>query len=359
MKRIIYVLIGLFCTISLHAQSPEKDVMYAHYIDIGQGASTLLEFSCGAVLLDAGAQDAAHAQKLTRYLDAFFERRTDLNYTLNLVLVTHNHLDHNLVLDSIAMKYYVLNYIDNGLRSGSGKTNQCWLQDECPEAGIRYGSYSYEKITKNQNRKGLTNDTIDPVKCTGTDPKIILLSGAFTKKPAGWSDADFKNGNNQSIVVKVVFGEASFLFTGDLELDGINQLVACYKGTSMLDVDVIEVGHHGSDNAITQPYLQATTPEMAVISCGKWNYGLGKGDNKLFNTYKYGHPRKVTIDLLNAAIPGNRPKPVNNAHIFIKSAEVTETTISKNIYSTSWDNTISIKASKTGMFEVVTNAPER
>jgi beta-lactamase superfamily II metal-dependent hydrolase len=68
--------------------------MTAHFIDVGQAHSTLLEFSCGAMLIDAGTKDDEHEEELLEYLDEFFDRRTDLDRTLDSILITHDHLDH-------------------------------------------------------------------------------------------------------------------------------------------------------------------------------------------------------------------------------------------------------------------------
>ena len=71
--------------------------MKVHYIDVGQGNAALVEFSCGAVLIDAGGGNDDVAETLTTYPDDFFNRRSDLNRTLDAVFITHTHVDHNLL----------------------------------------------------------------------------------------------------------------------------------------------------------------------------------------------------------------------------------------------------------------------
>src|SRR5579862_4109638 len=108
----------------------EEPKMRAHFIDVGQGASTLLEFPCGAVLIDTGAQDKNHVDNLIRYLDDFFARRPDLHETLAEVIVTHPHIDHSMGLRRVAEKYNVLNYVDDGETRGSGKANPIWIREQ-------------------------------------------------------------------------------------------------------------------------------------------------------------------------------------------------------------------------------------
>src|SRR5437868_5347455 len=90
---------------TLRAQ--EDNIMYAHYINVGQAAAVLLEFPCGAVLIDAGAQDDSYQKQLIGYLGNFFARRRDLDSTLALVMVTHPHIDHNKALDKVAQTFRV------------------------------------------------------------------------------------------------------------------------------------------------------------------------------------------------------------------------------------------------------------
>lgn len=88
--------------------------MRAHYIDVGQGDATLLEFPTGAVLIDAGAATQEDVEALVEYLDAFFVRRTDLDRTIDSIIITHNHVDHTKGLREVVEAFKVERFVENG-----------------------------------------------------------------------------------------------------------------------------------------------------------------------------------------------------------------------------------------------------
>jgi competence protein ComEC len=81
------------------AQPVQPDAkMRIHLIDVGQGVSTLIEFSCGAVLVDTGGEENAgyhSTDRLIAYLAGFFQHRPDLHDTLAELVITHPHIDHD------------------------------------------------------------------------------------------------------------------------------------------------------------------------------------------------------------------------------------------------------------------------
>jgi beta-lactamase superfamily II metal-dependent hydrolase len=72
--------------------------------------------------------------------------------------------------------------------------------------------------------------------------------------------------NNESIVIRVVFGGVAFLFTGDAEAESEQTMLA--EGHD-LHAQILKLGHHGSDTSSTSAFLQAVHPEVAVWSAGK------------------------------------------------------------------------------------------
>ena len=282
---------AMLIAVSLTSATPTlAQNMTAHFIAMGQADAALLEFPCGAMLIDAGAQDKDQVPELVAYLNDFFDRRPDLNDTLDVILITHNHIDHTLALREVVEAFTVENYIGSGHDSGKGTGDPNWVRANADSRGITVLRLLDQLVEDSGSSNGLTNDTIDPIDCSPIDPEIHILSGALEDNP-DWSDSEFKNKNNHSLVVRIDYGTSSFLFTGDLEESAIERLLDRYETTGVLDVDIYQVGHHGSHNGTTLDLLDVMTPEIAIISVGEWNFG--KKPRKPFSTYAYGHSPKT------------------------------------------------------------------
>ncbi len=78
------------------------------------------------------------------------------------------------------------------------------------------------------------------------------------------------NNNNTSLVNKLIYKKVSFLFTGDLEQEGEDELI---NKKEDLKSDVLKIGHHGSKNSSSQNFLEKVLPKYAIISVGKNKFG--------------------------------------------------------------------------------------
>ena len=344
------------------------DAMTFHFIDIGQGDATLLEFPCGAALIDTGGEqnelfDSNRA--LLAYLDAFFARRTDLDRTLDLLLVTHPHIDHNRSAVAVLERYKVRGVIDNGADAphshndgteDPGATQQMavhrWLRDHPRDPAIAYQAVGASNVPP----EGLTNAVVDPVAgcaASAVDPKLTLLWGTVTEDTRTYGD----NPNNHSVVTRVDFGRSSALFTGDLELLGLSRLAGRYEGhPELLDVDIYQVGHHGSKNATIHYQMEMMSPRVAVISMGPFERNIP------WTARKYGHPNIIALEHLAHPHHGVRARrtPIE-AWVGIKVAwkdekkEVFERrTVDRAIYATGWDGTVTITANANGWLDITT-----
>ena len=117
-------LLLLLATIS-RAQAP----VTAHYLNVGQAESILLEFKSAAILIDAGGEDTGDnrdADHILGYLNAFYERRTDLREKtgqrrgiLYSVIISHPHIDHTRHLMAVMENFKVLNLVEGGQKGTS------------------------------------------------------------------------------------------------------------------------------------------------------------------------------------------------------------------------------------------------
>jgi competence ComEA-like helix-hairpin-helix protein len=195
---------------------------------------------------------------------------------------------------------------------------------------------------------GLTNAVIDPVSCATVDPKISALWGSFAAAPPGWTATYFGNLNNHSVAIRIDFGRASFLVTGDLEEVAIRDFLTAYQGTTLLDVDVYQVGHHGSANGTTESLLRAMTPAMAVI-------GMGPSSRQtMWTAWAYGHPRKAIVELLQRHVSATRPTTTVQAATAVRT--FTSVSLTRAIYGTGWDGTVVLESDVNGTWKVVGTA---
>jgi competence protein ComEC len=342
--------------------SDERDVMVLHFIDIGQGDATLIELPCGAILIDTGGEaneqfDAVAV--LVDYLDRFFARREDLSRTLDLMVLTHPHIDHLRGAAAVLERYRVRNIVDNGgeLEGVVGGDEQLAVHRWIAARADEKIGYLHARAADIDGERGLTSAVIDPVgacAASAVDPKLTLLWGQVEKDLETYGD----DPNNHSVVVRVEFAAASALFTGDLEFIGLSRLFERFRGhEDVFDVDVYQVGHHGSKNGTTRYLMRAMSPELAVISAGPYERNLD------WTARRYGHPNITAIRELvhhEYGVRGVRERPVP-VWVGIKGAwkderaEIFERrTITRALYATSWDGSVVVRARADGTLEVET-----
>ena len=329
----------------------KPDWMLAHFIDVGQGNATLLEFSCGAVLIDTGGQNTPtfnSTERLAKYLTDFFSRRTDLNKTLGLVLLTHPHADHTAGAAGLVDARYgfkIGSVVANARTDGSGKSGQRKLIESARAKSVPVSLITNESIRRSD---GLTSVAIDPLACAPINPDIRVLWGSDSSRH-GWAG----EANNHSVVARVDFGESSFLFTGDMEENAHPEFVASYvRNPDIIDADIYQVGHHGSKNGTTAALLQVMTPEIAVIGAGN-----PADEEPNFSAYMFGHPNRVAIELLSSPAYGvSKKRPATTVAVGISGRNpgngapprYAMQNLDKAIFSTGWDGDIVIAASAAG-----------
>lgn|GEM_PF-1085716 len=279
--------------------------MRVHFIDVGQGDATLFEFPCGVMLVDAGGEMRSEtethpgfssADRLEEYLDGFFDQRTDLDPVIDLFAISHPHIDHTRGIRVLEDRFPIAHMIDNGTSTfGSGLAQQRRLRKSVQlDPAAEYAGLQGPVMVPADADLAVV-DPIGACGAGGGDPQIRVLK-APDVEPSQRHDV-----NDQSLVIRVDFGESSVLLTGDLEEHGIEELLADYATRpDLLAADVHQAGHHGSSNGSTDELAEAIAPGVLVFSMGP-RMRPGK-----FTADAFGHPREEAFDMFQAQVSCDR-----------------------------------------------------
>ena len=232
-------------------------LLHVHVLDVGQGDAILVVTSQGRQALVDGGPDP----RVT--LLALGERLPAGDRSLDAVVATHLDSDHAGGLIGVLDRYDA-DIVVQGPASPASALFPQWEsvlhQRKHPAVSIRAG-----------HRIRLDSGVV-----------MEVLHPPAGKVPSG-IDA---NTNNLSVVIRLTYGEVSFLLTGDVEQDVEGYLVDT-RGEGLRS-DVLKVGHHGSVSSTSAAFLKAVAPKSAVVSAG--------ADNR------YGHPHPDVIARLSGAI---------------------------------------------------------
>ncbi|MEG1426444.1 MAG: ComEC/Rec2 family competence protein [Oscillospiraceae bacterium] len=236
--------------------SPKNgEKLQVYYLDIGQGDCEFIRIpkddgTYFNMLIDSG--EYQEREKLLSFL-----KKEEIT-RLDAVVVTHPHSDHMGSMATVIRDFEI----------GAFYMSQF-------EAQFTPTTVSYEKMLDALTEKNLKITVLKAGDMIPVTPAaaINVLSPIGGKQYTGL--------NEYSIILKLVYGDSSFLFTGDAQIEAFSQLTnAGYHP----DADILKVGHHGSADATNGEILDAVTPKIAVISCGDDN--------------DYGHPHKEVLGLL-------------------------------------------------------------
>ena len=201
-----------------------------------------------------GGPDKKILEKLNRIMP-FYDR------TIDLFILTHPDADHITGLIS-ALEYY---NVKNILFSGVEKDTAVYKE--------------WRELIK---EKGV------PLKLAQAGQKIFLDQDIFLE--IIWPDQSLISSysdpaNNASVVTKLVYKEAEFLLTGDIEKKVENLLI---NNDLNLESDILKVPHHGSKTSSSFNFVKAVNPFLSIISVGRDN--------------KHNHPNKEVLSALNSSV---------------------------------------------------------
>jgi beta-lactamase superfamily II metal-dependent hydrolase len=227
----------------------ESDAAFAmHFIDVGQALSVLVTCDGESMVYDGGNVD--DGSTVVAYL--LKQGVTELKYVFN----SHAHEDHVGGLAGVLAKF----------PAGHVYAPVTEASTTC-----------FKNFVKYTRQQGLEVE----VPTVGT---VWQLGSATVRLVGPVGDTATSTTNNTSLVLRIDYGSTSFLLTGDMEQDAEKALVA---SDADLDVDVLQVGHHGSYSSSSYRFLNAVLPEIGIISVGEGN--------------DYGHPHESTLSRLRDA----------------------------------------------------------
>ena len=214
-----------------------------HFVDVGQGDSILVRTADAAVLIDGGDRSSG----ATAYLQRLGVRRLDI------AIATHPHADHIGGLTEVLRSIPVDRVVTNG-QEHTTPIYESFL-DAIIDAQAEYLE-------------------------VGRGDRLEIGSIVFeVLHPTSLADSL----NNNSLVLRLSYGEVSFLFTGDSEREAEASMIASGQD---LSAQVLKVAHHGSNSSSTPSFLQRVQPEVAIYSAGAGN--------------PFGHPHTETLAALAA-----------------------------------------------------------
>jgi competence protein ComEC len=224
----------------------ETDGLSITYFDVGQGDCALIACDGKTVLIDAG--EAVYSEKIIRALNLLGIRELDY------AVCSHFHSDHIGSMPAVIEEFAPSQIIMPALSP-----------EYVPD------TYIYGKLL--ESTEECNAEIINPL----PGDSFTLGTAKFTV--LGPLNELTENQNDISLVIKLTYGERSFLFTGDAEKDEEKDIV---DSGADLESDVLKVGHHGSSNSSSLEFLAAVKPSFCIISVGKDN--------------DYGHPHEKTIN---------------------------------------------------------------
>lgn len=217
-----------------------------HFIDVGQGDAILVQANNKNLLIDSGSK--SEKDKLIDYLDSIYIPQFDY------VIATHPHEDHIGNMSYIIENYKIINFYS-------------------PK--IQNNTTAFERMAESLSRNSIK---IKILKANNTN--IDLGENTLVEVLSPNSNL-YDNLNNYSPIIKINYGNNSFLFTGDAEEFLEEEVI---KKSSNLESDVLKIGHHGSSTSTSKNFLEKVNPKITIISVGKDN--------------TYGHPTNETLEKL-------------------------------------------------------------
>lgn len=277
MKRVILLSLCIILTLAFPGASfrayaatdgaedgSSQEGLVVHFLDVGQGDAAVIQCDGKTMMIDGGPS------KKSDYVYTWLKDH-DIAY-LDYMIATHPDSDH-------------IGGLSGALQYAEVGTAYCSVTE--------HNTRTFDSLVKYLDQQGKELKVPSAGKEFDLGDARVKILGPVEKPGTG---KNFDS-NNSSLVLKVIYGNTSFLFTGDAEEEEEQSLLETY-GTEndelgsdddedSLKSTVLKVGHHGSESSTSYRFLREVAPDYAVISVGKDN--------------SYGHPTEEVLSRLRDA----------------------------------------------------------
>lgn len=242
---------------------PKLPRLEVTFLDVGQGDAYFIRTPSGrTILIDGGPKE--EPSYLLSYLKKKGVRQTFWQWLfawpkIDTIVLTHPYLDHLGGLPPLLEEFKVEEVIDPGIDSKL---------------------MTYKNFLKALKEKGCHYQVVERGQVLEWDPSLKVEVLSPPKEHFQDTSSDI---NNNSVVIKLTYGEVSFLFTGDIQSEAEKELVRLYG--QELKSTILKVPHHGDSSSSTLEFIQAVSPEWAIVSCGKHNE-YGYPSNEVIEKYE-------------------------------------------------------------------------
>jgi len=243
----IFLIVTVFIWYGVLAEE-RGGILTVAFLDVGQGDAIFIEAPNGRqVLIDSGPNKKV-LRELSKQMQ-FYDR------SLDVIIITHPDSDHIGGFPAVLETYTV---------------------DLILESGVLCQNKICEELDKWTEEKNIEKEIARRGMLIGLDEEVYLEILFPDRDASGFET------NLASLVIKLVYGDNSFLLTGDSPKEIEEYLISL--DSDNLDVNVLKLGHHGSKTSSSESFVGYVNPEVAVISVGEDN--------------RYNHPNQEVLDIL-------------------------------------------------------------
>jgi len=260
-QKPVFIILGILAGLNILAWIAVLELSFTQYLevtffDIGQGDSIFIETPENHQILIDGGPTSVILEKLGEEM-SFWDR------TIDLIVLSHPEHDHIAGLIEVLKRYKVENILWTGVLRDTAEYRE------------------WQKLINEEGAQIHIAQAGQKINCSKFDSEQLKFNLDILYPRENLAGKEVANTNNTSAILHLVYGENSFLFTGDAYQSVERELID--KGIE-IESDVLKVGHHGSKTSTASEFIEKVSLEIAVISVGKDN--------------SYGHPHEEVLAIL-------------------------------------------------------------